>query len=204
LFYTPLGDGGTVFSSMARYGFGFTSYRSRGWDERFARASLDGLELSSGLDRYPDYHLYTALAALAPQQARLYGVSAAGMYSPLFTDFYDIRASLAQQGLAVTYTYSEKRYRNGMRFRAAGRLGRGWHYALAARGRWGEDAFVRGVFTDAFMGSVAVEKRFRRGASLALFLMAAPQQRGMKGWTEREAYDLTGDYQYNPYWGPFE
>ena len=47
LFYSPLGDGSTLFAQMSRYGFGFTSYRSRGLDERFARASLAGLELSS-------------------------------------------------------------------------------------------------------------------------------------------------------------
>ena len=26
----------------------------------------------------------------------------------------------------------------------------------------------------------------------------------MKGWTEREAYVLTGNNLYNPYWGPFQ
>ena len=87
LFYSPLGDGSTLFAQMSRYGFGFTSYRSRGLDERFARASLAGLELSSGLGRYPDYHLYTALGALAPQESRIYGASVAGTYSPLYTDF---------------------------------------------------------------------------------------------------------------------
>lgn len=115
LFYSPLGDGSTLFAQMSRYGFGFTSYRSRGLDERFARASLAGLELSSGLGRYPDYHLYTALGALAPQESRIYGASVAGTYSPLYTDFYDIRASLAMQGVSATYTFSQRRYRNGMR-----------------------------------------------------------------------------------------
>ena len=204
LFYSPLGDGSTLFAQMSRYGFGFTSYRSRGLDERFARASLAGLELSSGLGRYPDYHLYTALGALAPQESRIYGASVAGTYSPLYTDFYDIRASLAMQGVSATYTFSQRRYRNGMRLRAAGEAGRGWYYAVSARGRWGEDAFVKGVFTDSFMASASVEKRFQSGASLSLFLMAAPQERGMKGWTEREAYVLTGNNLYNPYWGPFQ
>ena len=204
LFYSPLGDGSTLFAQMSRYGFGFTSYRSRGLDERFARASLAGLELSSGLGRYPDYHLYTALGALAPQESRIYGASVAGTYSPLYTDFYDIRASLAMQGVSATYTFSQRRYRNGMRLRAAGEVRRGWYYAVSARGRWGEDAFVKGVFTDSFMASASIEKRFRSGASLSLFLMAAPQERGMKGWTEREAYVLTGNNLYNPYWGPFQ
>ena len=204
LFYSPLGDGSTFFAQMSRYGFGFTSYRSRGLDERFARASLAGLELSSGLGRYPDYHLYTALGTLAPQESRIYGASVAGTYSPLYTDFYDIRASLAMQGVSATYTFSQRRYRNGMRLRAAGEVRRGWYYAVSARGRWGEDAVGKGVFTDSFMASASVEKRFRSGASLSLFLMAAPQERGMKGWTEREAYVLTGNNLYNPYWGPFQ
>ena len=101
LFYSPLGDGSTLFAQMSRYGF-------RGLDERFARASLAGLELSSGLGRYPDYHLYTALGALAPQESRIYGASVAGTYSPLYTDFYDIRASLAMQGVSATYTFSQR------------------------------------------------------------------------------------------------
>lgn len=204
LFYSPLGDGSTLFARLSRYGFGFTSYRSRGADERLERASLAGLELSSGIGRYPDYHLYTALGALSPQSARVYGLVGAGTYAPLYTDFYDMRASLAMQGVSATYTWSCRRYRHGMRLRTAGRMGRGWYYALAARGRWGEDALVKGVFTDSFMASAAVEKRFGMGASLSLFVMAAPQERGMKGWTEREAYRLTGDNRYNPVWGPFQ
>ena len=166
LFYSPLGDGVSIFGSMARYGFGFVSYSPRGFDERFQRAYLAGLELSGGIGRYPDYNMYTALAALSPQESRSYGAYLSGAYSPLSTDVYDVRASCASQGVSATYTFSQRRYRNGMRFRAAGDAGRGWAYSLAARGRWGEDSFVDGVFTDAFMASAAVEKVFNSGASL--------------------------------------
>lgn len=204
LFYSPLGDGVSIFGSMARYGLGFVSYSPRGFDERFQRAYLAGLELSGGIGRYPDYNMYTALGALSPQESRTYGAYLSGAYSPLSTDVYDMRASYAPQGISATYTFSQRRYRNGMRFRTAGNAGRGWAYSLAARGRWGEDSFVEGVFTDAFMASAAVEKMFDNGASLSFFAMAAPQQRGQKGWVEQEACDLTGNNWYNPYWGPFE
>lgn len=42
------------------------------------------------------------------------------------------------QGVSATYTFSQRRYRNGMRLRAAGEAGRGWYYAVSARGRWGK------------------------------------------------------------------
>lgn len=202
LFYAPLGDESSVFSRISRYGFAFTTYTPRGADDRFQRVGVAGLEFSDELGRYPDYGLYAALAALAPAAARTGGV-VDGYYSPLFVDTYEVGASSSPEGMSVTCTYSERRYRGGLRFRAAGSLGRGWYLAGTLRGRWGEDAWMPGVFTEAYMGALSVEKRWREQMSLALFLMAAPQQRGLRGWTEQEVFDLTGNNRYNPYWGPY-
>lgn len=204
LFYSPLGDGETLFGVLSRFGFLFTSYNPRGLDERFSRVSVAGLELSSGIGKYPDYGLYTALATSSPQSSRHYADFPAGFITPLETDQYDVRASSASPGTSATYTYSEKRYRTGLRLRSAGGLGREWYYALSLRGRLGQDAYIDGLFSEELTGSLAVEKRFKKGGSLSLFAIAAPQRRGLKGWTEREAYELTDNRYYNPYWGVFE
>ena len=203
LFYAPLGDEASLFARMSRYGFAFTAYTPRGADERFQRVEVAGLELSSDVGRYPDYGLYSTLSALAPASSRTW-VPVAGHYSPLFVDVYDVRASSVPAGISATYTYSERRYRTGVRFRMAGELGSGWYYAVTLRGRWGADACVEGVFTEAYMGSLAVEKQWSDAMSLSLFVMAAPQQRGLRGWTEQEAFDLTGNNLYNPYWGSYD
>ena len=158
LFYAPLGDESSVFSRISRYGFAFTTYTPRGADDRFQRVGVAGLEFSDELGRYPDYGLYAALAALAPAAARTGGV-VDGYYSPLFVDTYEVGASSSPEGMSVTCTYSERRYRGGLRFRAAGSLGRGWYLAGTLRGRWGEDAWMPGVFTEAYMGALSVEKR---------------------------------------------
>lgn len=201
LFYMPLGEEVSIFSSLTRYGLSAVSYRPRGLDERLSRASVAGIEVSSGIGRYPDYSLYTALSALSPQSSRAYRDMPSGFYSPLASDMYEVSASSASQRWTAIYTYSDRRYRTGVRIRGAGEVGRGWHYALSLRGRWGRDAYIKGVFTDALMGSLAVEKSFRSGRSVSLFMVGYTQQRGMKGWTEAEAYRLRGDNLYNPYWG---
>lgn len=201
LFYMPLGDGSSIFTSLTRYGLSYVSYNARGIDERLSRASVAGIDFSPGMNRYPDYTLYTALSALTPESSRSYHDAPSGFYTPFAADVYGIRASAAPARHTVTYTYSDKRYRTGIRLRSAGAIGRGWYYAASLRGRWGEDAYVKGVFTDALMGSLAVEKIFPRGVSVSLFALLNTQERGMKGWTEAEAYRLTGNYQYNPYWG---
>lgn len=204
LFYVPVGDGITFFGEMSRYDFGFVSYKARGFDERYQRVYLAELELSSGIGRYPDYNLYTALSTLTPQGSHTYAAHVSGSYSPLTVDFYGVMASEARQGWAATYTYSERRYRSGLRLRYAGETDNGWYYSVAARGRWGMDAFIDGVFSDISMASVAVEKCFAGGESLSAIVIAAYQARGLKGWTEREAYELTGDNMYNPYWGYYD
>lgn len=204
LFYLPLGDGSSLFTSLTRYGLSHVSYRPRGLDDRLSRAFVAGMEVSSGIGRYPDYTLYTALSALSPEVSRFYYHTPSGFYTPLATDIYGVRASAASGRRTATYTYSDKRYRTGVRLRAAGTMGRGWHYALSMRGRWGEDAYIKGVFTDALMGSLAIEKIFNTGVSVAMFVMVNTQERGLKGWTEAEAYRLTGDNLYNPYWGWFD
>lgn len=203
LFYAPLGDEASLFARMSRYGFSFTAYSPRGADDRFRRVTVAGLELSDATARYPDYDLYSAWSSLAPASVRSY-VPEAGCYSPLFVDAYDVSASAVPAGLSATYTYAERRYRSGVRLRLAGELGRGWYYAAMLRGRWGEDACVQGVFTEMMMGSLAVEKRWGETMSLALYMMAAPQQRGLRGWAEQETFDLTGDNLYNPYWGWYD
>lgn len=203
LYYNTLSGRSGIFRSLSQYGFSFVSYRNRGVDERFSRVAVAGIELSSGIGEYPDYGMYTALGSSVGSVEYNHYDFPVGLRSPVFSEIYDIRASSAPAGYAATYVFSQKRYGTGLRFRAAGGMGRGWDYALSVRGRWGRDAYVKGVFTDAVTASLAVDKKFRRGAVLSVFVLAAPQERGMKGWTEDIVYQLTGNNLYNPYWGWF-
>lgn len=204
LYYNTLGGNNGIFRSLAKYGFSFISYRSRGVDDRFNRVSASGLELSSGIGKYPDYALYTALGSSVSSIEYGHYDFPSGLRSPVESETYDIRASSASAGIAATYVFSQKRYGTGIRIRAAGGLGKGWNYAVSLRGRWGNDHFIQGVFTDAVTVAAGIDKKFRRGVVLSLFTVAAPQERGMKGWTENAVYRLTGNNLYNPYWGRFE
>lgn len=204
LYYNTLGGNQGIFRSLSKYGFSFVSYRNRGVDARFNRVSAAGLELSSGIGQYPDYALYTAFGSSVTSIQYDHYAFPAGLKSPIETEVFDIRASSARAGMAATYVFSQKRYGTGIRFRAAGGLGKEWNYAVSIRGRWGNDAYVKGVYTDAATISAATDKRFRNGAVLSLFTVVAPQERGIKGRTENAVHQLTGNNLYNPYWGRFE
>ena len=197
LFYRPAGNDVSVFKTLSRYGFSFTSYRARGMDDRYSGFSLSGLDISAGLSEYPDYTLYTFLSALAPEDEDTYVTGTPGGAIRLF----DTRASSASPGTYVTYTYSRKRYRTGAKARSSGYIGSGWYYHVAARGRWGNDAHIGGVFSDEEAFSAALEKIFDGGVSLSGFAAIYNYARGLRGWSEKEVFELTGDNMYNPYWG---
>jgi hypothetical protein len=100
--------------------------------------------------------------------------------------------------------YSTRRYRANLRLAGAGALGKGTGYAFKLQRRWGKDAHIGGVFTDAGSVSFALEREFQSGHTLRLFAMAAPSLQGTKSWATEEVFELTGNRWYNPSWGEFK
>lgn len=190
------GDGITIFNALTRYSFNFISYRNRGYDGRNFRHYLGDLEVSPVTDKYPDYSFYKALRISVPDIEEYRNPT--GGFGAVF---YGMDPSKARRGIGLRADYSEIHYRGGVRLSAAGNLGKRWNLALKASYRGGRDKFIGGVFSESWIASAAVAGDFGRGGKLTLFGMGTASDRGMRNWTVREAFMLTGDNLYNPSWG---
>ncbi len=207
-FIAPLTDDTDgIFVRLSRYDLNFVSYRARGYDERFSKRYLHGLDVTSS-DRYPDYGFYSALgyASISNTESAFtdwlsYFVRPAGTVTS-----YGIHPGLARDGLSATANYTGRRYRANIRIAGAGSTGKDGRnrYAFKAQRRWGRDAHIGGVFTDAGSASLSFHRDFHSGHSLTLFAMVAPSLQGTKNWATKEAFELTGNPYYNPSWGYFK
>ncbi len=207
LFYRlPLAGSETLLERESRYGFSFVNHSHRASEPRHERYFLNGLELSSAFDRYPDYSLVSLLRRVQPY----YSVANAGTGAQFGTmsdasmETYSVRASDMREGHRLRLQYAERNYRGSVTFSSAGRLAGKTDYAINVAGRAGRDRFVRGVFTEAANASLDLEHHFSDGNNLSVFLLAAPSLRGMRSWAVQETFDLTADNLYNPSWGFYD
>ncbi len=204
LFYVPLGGGElSLAETIRRYGLRFVTYRYRGIPYRFSENYLCNTELPRALNGYPDYALLSSLwASSVPRSDVPTRMSVAKEpFAGALAEHYDIRASSRYPGHLLRVGYAQARYRFGISVGGSGYMGeKGAWFATVTR-RWGRDAFVSGVFTDAVMCSAGASVSATSDCRLSFFVAAAPSLVGLRSWTTREAYDLAGDHLYNPAWG---
>lgn len=203
LLLAPLGDGMSVFGILSRYNFNFISYRNRGYEGRPASYYLGNLDISTTISKYPDRALYGALKVAAPSFAEYPNAVRYrwGVGTGAGATGFGVFPSESRDGISLRLDYSDQRYRFGARVSAAGDLGKGWYAMLNGSFRAGEDRFVKGVFTEAYVLSGGIEKQFGGKSSVSLLYVLNGSERGMRTWTVREVYELTGDNMYNPSWG---
>lgn len=113
----------------------------------------------------------------------------------------DASASNQRKGTRVTYTATNRSYRNRvMLTHSSGLKKNGWAYSFSFSKRWAEQGQIKGSFYDAYGYFAAVEKRFKKHG-ISLTVVGAPIKRGKVGPATKEAFELAGTNYYNPYWG---
>lgn len=196
-----------VYERLSRYDLNFVSHRARGYDERFSKRYLGALDVTSS-DKYPDYGFYSALAygSMSNHEAISDYWLSEGPSSAGATTLYNTSPPSGRNYSAAA-NYTLRRYRANIRIAGNGYItgyGSSSHYAFKAQRRWGRDAYIGGVFTDAGSVSLSFSHSFRSKHSLSLFVMAAPSLQGTRSYATMETFELTGDRFYNPSWGYFK
>lgn len=116
--------------------------------------------------------------------------------------FFDATAASQRKQTRITYSNSNRQYRNRLMItHNSGLLKGGWAYSVSLGKRWGKEGFVEGTFYDAYSYYAAVSKRFGLKHEINLTAFGAPTRRGKVGPSFQEVYDITGDNFYNPNWG---
>ncbi|MDR2912487.1 MAG: hypothetical protein LBV38_04205 [Alistipes sp.] len=200
VFSTPTWGAADPFRDFSRYRFGTVRYRERGLDGRHFRAFLGGVDLADNLNSYPDWALITLArrSGLATAQipAMVPGAQSAGIAR---AEGYSLGG--AGDALYVQLRTGDRYSRAGGDIRHSHEGAKGWSYALAATGQWGDDGHFAGVYSDEAGGSASLSKAWKSGARVTLFAAGGVSERGVRTAATKEAFELTGNNFYNPVWG---
>lgn len=192
-----------AYLSAATFGWGQYFFRMRGYENDHNSLYLNGVPLNdleeggvffnswSGLNDV--FRGRTISLGLAPTE---YSFGGMGLNTTL-----DASASNQRKGTRVTYTATNRSYRNRLMLtHSSGLQKNGWAYSFSFSRRWAQEGQIKGTFYDAWGYYAAIEKHFRN-QSLSIMAVGAPIKRGKNGPATKETFDLAGSHYYNPYWG---
>jgi hypothetical protein len=193
-----------IFVSTAGYVFGPARYRVRGYDSQNLTVLMDGITLNDpetgraywsswgGLNDITRYNIVQNGIVSSE-----YGFGGVGGITEI-----NARPSTFRKQVKFSYSLSNRSYRNRMMFTySTGVMPGGWSLIASFSRRWAQEGYVEGTFYDAWAYFLGVEKKLTKNNSLTLTIFGSPTKRGKSGIAVQEAYNLTGNNYYNPYWG---
>jgi hypothetical protein len=193
-----------VFTSLAGFNFSVARYRFRGYDGLHTQVLLGGMPVNdpetgmaifaywgglNDITRYPE-----TKAGISSSHHAFGGV---GGYSAVNLDADDFR-----KGTRVSYAATNRTYYNrAMITHSTGVLKSGWAFTFSASGRWSKEGYVDGTYYSGGSYYAGATKKLNAAHDLNFIVFGAPTVQTRQGIAIQEAYDLTGNPYYNPYWG---
>jgi len=114
----------------------------------------------------------------------------------------NVRPTSIRTGSKISYARSNRSYSNRLMItHATGMMGNGLAISLSGSWRYAKEGYVAGSFYDAASYYMGIEKKINDKHTIGIIGMGAPTKRGKQGIALQEAYDLSGNNYYNPYWG---
>ncbi len=192
-----------VYAGIAGFNFSAARFRLRGYSSENTIITIGGMpgnDPESGwaiwsywgglndITRYPE-----AKTGIASSHIGFGGI---GGYSNI-----SLRASDKRTGHRASYAVTNRSYRNRMMYTYNSGWKNGWAFSGSFSRRWSDEGYVDGTFYDGGSYFFAIERKIKEGHTINLAAFGAPTVQGRRGISTQEAYDLTGNNFYNPYWG---
>jgi hypothetical protein len=193
-----------VFTSLAGFNFSVARYRFRGYDGLHTQVLLGGMPVNdpetgmaifaywgglNDITRYPE-----TKAGISSSHQAFGGI---GGYSAVNLDADDFR-----KGTRISYAATNRTYFNrAMITHSTGLLKSGWAFTFSASGRWSKEGYVDGTYYSGASYYAGATKKLNDAHDLNFIVFGAPTVQARQGIAIQEAYDLTGNPYYNPYWG---
>ena len=115
---------------------------------------------------------------------------------------YDFRAGSQGAGNYASIGMANRNYTlRGMYTYSSGFNSKGLALTAGLTYRWANHGYVEGTFYNALSYFLGIEKKWNSGSSLSFTTWGNPTERSTQGASTDEAYWLSNDYYYNPYWG---
>ena len=192
---------------LSQVGFQLSAFRytPRGYKNKFEQTYINGVEFNSLMRGNFNYSMIGGMND-ATRNSTTQDYLQASLFS--FGDLigaqnYDMRAGGFAKGTKLTLTYTNRNYQQ--RFMASHHTGmnrNGWAFSALLGGRYAYEGNVEGTFYHNLSYFLSAEKQWDNGRhSLSLVTFGSPVQRAQQSASVQEAYDITGNNQYNSYWG---
>ncbi len=193
-----------VFTNIAGFNFSAARYRIRGYDADNFTAMMNGVTLNNPETGRAIYAYWGGLNDITRYQEVKNGI-ASSQYSFTGIGGYSniaARASEQRKGSRISYAFANRSYAHRLMFTSStGMMSNGLAVTVSGSVRYSNEGYVEGTFYRAGSYFLSVEKKFNDKHSLGFVGLGAPTISGGQSISVQETYDLTGNNQYNSYWG---
>ncbi|MBI2280613.1 MAG: TonB-dependent receptor plug domain-containing protein [Bacteroidetes bacterium] len=193
-----------VFTSIAGFNFGVARYRVRGYDGNNYTAMMNGVTLNSPENGRAVWAYWGGLNDITRYQESKNGIAASQLGFGGIGGYSNIsaRASAQRKGNRVSYAYANQSYDHRLMYTTStGMMANNLAVTVSGSLRYANEGYVEGTFYRAGSYLLSIEKKFNEKHSLGFVAYGAPTVSGGRSISTQETYDLTGNNQYNSYWG---
>lgn len=192
------------FLNAAAFVFGQMRFQPRGYDRNSQQVLVNGAPMNDVETNDAYWNQWGGLNDVFRGRSNTYGLQPSEYaYGGLNgTVFFDATAANQRRQTRLTYSASNRQYRNRLMLtHSTGLLKNGWALSVSGSRRWAQEGHIPGTFYDGYSYYLSVSKKLSEQHTLSFTTFGAPTKRGKSAPVFEEAVDITGDPFYNPNWG---
>jgi hypothetical protein len=193
-----------VFANTVGFNLSAVRYRIRGYSSENFTVMMNGVPMNNVENGWAIWSKWGGLNDITRYQHSLPGIQNAE-YS--FTGIggrsnVEMRASSLRKGTRASYAVTNRSYRHRLMVtQNTGMMENGWAFSGSGSIRYADEGYVEGTFYESASYFLSAEKKLNDNHSVGFIGFGSIAHRGRQGLAVQEAYDLTGNNYYNPYWG---
>jgi len=193
-----------VYTSIAGFNFSAARYRFRGYSSENTQLMMNGIPMNDRESGWAIWAYWGGLNDVTRYPENRQGISSAQMGFGNIGGFsnIDLRPTNLRKGTKISYALTNRTYRQrAIITHSTGLMDNGWAFAFSGAFRYSQEGYVSGSSFNggSYFGSAMKKLNSKHAVTLAAF--GAPTVQARQGISVQEAYTLTGDNFYNPYWG---
>lgn len=193
-----------VFTSIAGFNFGAARFRIRGYDAENYTVMMNGVTLNDQETGRSVWANWGGLNDITRYQENKNGIASSQLTFGGIGGSSNIsaRASAQRKGNRVSYAYANQSYDHRLMYTTStGMMANNLAVTVSGSLRYSDEGYVEGTFFRGGSYFLSIEKKLNDKHSLGFVVYGSPTVSGGKSISTQETYDLTGNNQYNSYWG---
>ena len=192
------------FLIAAAYNFSALRFRMRGYDSDLSAVYINGISMDNLDNGFTPFGVWGGLNDVMRNRDVSIGLrpNTFAFGDIASTTYFDTRASKQRKQSEVGYVISNRNFQHRLDFtHNTGISKKGWAFSISGTRRYAAEGYFAGTTYDGWSWFAAADKRIGQNHLLSLVAFGAPTTTGRQGTSVKEAFDLVGTTNYNPFWG---